>query len=327
MITTKLNINAVPDELISRIDALESSNNGSNGSNDLNNMTNITYSELKSLRDNSQLVPGAKYRITDYKTTTTQSNTKAVNNQFDIIVTADSSNTLNHIAHATKHDGVTYFDNCDLEAWQLWYDIDNDTNKYEWADGTNGKGVIYRMIDDKNNDCPYDFKNIILYTNKFTSDTTSDKYYYTFSYVVNNVLYDGTVESQVKTCYGNSMKIFLSASIGKQSININIFRNNDFTDSCHSNTFGYNCYKNTFGYGCRANTFGNECYSNAFGDGCILNIFGNKCYSNTFGHNCRSNTFIIDCRSNNFRKYLNNSHFRKYLTYNKFRKYLNNNHL
>ena len=264
---------------------------------------NILYADLKALRDNSQLVPGKQYRITDYQcttveSTTAESNTKVANNQFDIIVTAESENILSHLAKATLHEGDTYFASCDLKAWQLWYDVDNDINKYAWADNTNGKGVIYRMIDDKNNDCPYDFKNIMFYTTKYTSNTTSDKYYYTFSYVVSGKLYDGTVESQIKYCYGNSMGEYLIS--GKQRLNNIIFNNKSFTNNCHCNTFENNCYSNTFGNNCYSNTFGNDCCSNTFVNYCSYNTFGNNCYSNTFGNYCGNNTFGNNCNYNTF---------------------------
>jgi hypothetical protein len=42
---------------------------------------------------------------------------------------------------------------------EIWYDLDNDTTKYDWA-VADGKGVIYRRIDQNNNDLPYDFKQI-----------------------------------------------------------------------------------------------------------------------------------------------------------------------
>jgi hypothetical protein len=45
-------------------------------------------------------------------------------------------------------------------AWELKYCLDNDTTRFAWADEENGKGVIYYMKDEKNNECPYDFKNI-----------------------------------------------------------------------------------------------------------------------------------------------------------------------
>ena len=56
--------------------------------------------------------------------------------------------------------GHDYFDNSKLEAWELKYCLDNDTNRFAWADEVNGKGVIYYMKDEYNNEVPYDFKNI-----------------------------------------------------------------------------------------------------------------------------------------------------------------------
>lgn len=124
-------------------------------------MINVTYQELKQLRDSSQLVPGQYYRITDYVTTTTESNTASAGHQFDVIVLALDRVTLAEEAWATHNENESYFVNSNLSAWKLWYSLDNDTGKFIWADENNGKGVIYRMIDEKNNDLPYDFKNIL----------------------------------------------------------------------------------------------------------------------------------------------------------------------
>lgn len=279
-------------------------------------LSEITYSELVNLRDSQSLVPGNWYRITDYITTTVQSNTKSAGNQFDLIVLALSGNELSHHARAIAHEGDTYFDGNDLAAWQIWYDLDNDTEKYDWADAENGKGVIYRMIDEKQNDCPYDFKNILFYNIKLTSSTTSDEYYYTFSYVVGSVLYDGTVEKRVTNCHGNSMGVYIKSN--KMSLNKNVWRNTSLGTYCHDNTFGYNCNDNTFGYNCYNNTFGNNCYYNTFGNNyysstfgnscggntlrnnCTHNTFGNSCHSNTFGNDCYSNTFGNNCYNNTF---------------------------
>ena len=201
-------------------------------------MTETTWSELKTKRDNSQLIPGMQYRITDYVTKSTQTDTLSAEHQFDIIVTADSPNKLNEIARAIQHSGDTYFANNNLSGWQIWYCLDNDNVRFAWASGkciytqegrtlnyfyrnprwdvssskpypfawghvqdglvwtiiyTNtenpttetkayssysggqyateytiidvpeesGKGVIYKMIDEFNNEAPYDFKNIL----------------------------------------------------------------------------------------------------------------------------------------------------------------------
>lgn len=120
----------------------------------------ITWHELKALRDNSQLSKGTIYRITDYQCTTTQFDTQSAGHQFDILVVADDVNALNENAHAICHNGDTYFAKSKLESWELKYCLDNDTTRFAWADKTNGKGIVYYMKDEFNNECPYDFKNI-----------------------------------------------------------------------------------------------------------------------------------------------------------------------
>lgn len=100
----------------------------------LASVTNTTWYELKSLRDTGKLTPGMQYRITDYQCTTKQENTQSAGHQFDIIVTADSAGKLNEKARACLHDGDTYFKDCNLAAWGLWYSLDNDTKRFAWAD-------------------------------------------------------------------------------------------------------------------------------------------------------------------------------------------------
>jgi hypothetical protein len=95
-------------------------------------MISVTYNELKTLRDNIQLIPGQQYRITDYVTTTSQADTQSAGHPFDVIVTADSENTLNEEARACLHEGDTYFSDAGakLEAWKIWYCLDNDKNRF-----------------------------------------------------------------------------------------------------------------------------------------------------------------------------------------------------
>ncbi len=124
-------------------------------------ITSITWSALKGKRDAGLLYPGQFYRITDYVTTTTQFDTQSAGHQFDIIVFATSSNSLNENAWAIIHSGDTYFANSKLGSWELKYCLDNDTSRFGWADTTNGKGVIYHMKDEFGNECGYDFKNIM----------------------------------------------------------------------------------------------------------------------------------------------------------------------
>lgn len=63
----------------------------------------VTYDELVDLQSQSKLIPGQQYRITDYDTTTSTTNTRSMGHKFDIIVTADTVNSLNETARATEH--------------------------------------------------------------------------------------------------------------------------------------------------------------------------------------------------------------------------------
>lgn len=125
-------------------------------------LINVTYADLVTLRNGGNLVKGQFYRITDFVTTVNSSLTevRSAGHAFDLIVQALDTNVLSEDAKAIQHAGDTYFQNSKLEAWQLKYSLDNDTTRFEWADSTNGKGVIWRMVDEFENDIPYDFKNV-----------------------------------------------------------------------------------------------------------------------------------------------------------------------
>ena len=294
----------------------------------------LTYMELLRLRDNNKLIPGQQYKIMNYVTTTSQENTKSAGYGFGIIVTANSKNVLSEIARACyiKEFWGTYFGDAgvNLEAWKIWYCLDNDKERFSWAvdakDG--GKGVIYRMIDEWGNDCPYDFKNISFAINN------SNTYQYTFSWCVKKNMLVQTIEDAsifgnngsvindgggVTGVYNNVIKPYIVN--GKQILN-NIFfisdsnyysgyycgchdnnfgincHDNTFGNNCHSNSFGMNCYNNTFGNNCRLNIIGDSCISNNFNNGFCLNIFGEECMSNEFGDNCKSNVFEDNCYNN-----------------------------
>ncbi len=171
----------------------------------------ITYSELLALANGGQLTPGTWYRITDYQCTTTQDGTQSAGHAFDIIVRADDASRLNENAFAAHHEGDTYFADCKLEAWVLKYCVTNDTNRFAWADAENGKGVVFYMKDEWNNECGYDFKNI-LFANSGVSPSPEPEpepgpkaatrdgevgYCYTFTWVTEDgVIQDATIVCQ-----------------------------------------------------------------------------------------------------------------------------------
>lgn len=260
----------------------------------------IRYSSLIDKINNSQLVKGKMYRIIDYETTTTQENTRSAGNKFDLVVTAISTNKLDHRASALVHDGDNYFTaaQSNLEKWQIWYDVLNTETLYPWADTQNGKGVIYRMIDEYGNEAPYDFKNIQFYTDKITGQL---EYFYTFSY--NLPPQDLSLKS---VCYGNIIKKIESG------LNFIVIFNEDYTHSCYGNKFDYGCCENYLRYLPNNVVFGQRCYKNIisgenihFGDDCTENtigfspntVFGQRCSGNKISR-CENIHFGDDCEYN-----------------------------
>ena len=295
-----------------------------------NVMVDITYAYLVKLKSENRLIPGMQYKIIDYTTTTSYTYTKSANHKFDVIVTADSINTLNEVARACLNDSDSYFKNngAKLDAWQIWYCLDNDVDRFAWADSTNGKGVIYRMIDEWGNDCPYDFKNIQfmrkLYTNgdglADSSASTLDvenKYLYTFSWqksdksIIDSSIYGNNgelknSEGNIAGVYDNIIRKYIKVNNSTKTIqylNDNVFstfyKNFKYFNGCNSNNLGNNCYSNNFGNGCNSNNLGDNCYSNTFVSNCNYNNLGNNCYSNNFIDTCYSNNLCDSCYLNN----------------------------
>lgn len=140
--------------------------------------------------ENSELIPGTRYRITDYVTRVDQEDCSSAEHPFDIIVTAVSENTLDENASAAIHDGDEYFlahdfdildyapymtyERVNVEAWQLKYCVFNDDKRFQFADMENGRGVIYYMKDEWNNEAPYDFKNVLFKRYLITSVNDSE---------------------------------------------------------------------------------------------------------------------------------------------------------
>lgn len=276
-------------------------------------MVEITWSALKALRDGGNLVPGQQYCITDYQCTTTTANTSSAGHQFDIIVTADSASVLNENARAALHASDTYFVNSNLAAWQLKYCLDNNTNRFAWADAANGKGVIYWMKDEFNNECAYDFKNILCHYEDY------DRYIYTFGIFVydgddtnvidlslNTILNGGNYECG---CTGNIIKAYFDHSddsqltgYGKRQYLNNIrFINEKNVDGsvntmcCYDNFFDFGCHDIEIGKCCSLNHFGCDCRNISVGIASNYNVIGDDCSDsdivgngNVIGSNCRN---------------------------------------
>lgn len=300
-------------------------------------MLSVTYAELVTLRDEEELIAGMQYRITDYVTTTAQKNTSSAGHQFDVIVTADNENTLNEVARACLHWGDTYFSKAGakLEAWQIWYSLDNNSDRFAWADTENGKGVIYRMIDEHNNDLPYDFKNILFtryelkapeayiaeeqydkWKEKFSENIRAMFGHYVHPYSWAGITEEGRCWLQEAglfsdtTGYSENYYTFSNlkslrvadASLGRDCYcnKMEQFNNGEQYSLPNNVIFGKNCNNNSFGKNCNNNSIGDLCYNNSFGDDCSDNVFGDNCSNNTFGDYCSSNSFGKICHSNFF---------------------------
>jgi hypothetical protein len=135
-------------------------------------------------------------------------------------------------ARAESFNELSHFNNSNLDAWEIKYCLDNDISRFSWADTENGRGVIYYMKDEYGNEAPYDFKNIQF--------NTSDKYHYTFSYDINNVSLDGSVDSRIQNCNKNIILSKYQNNI--QILNSNIFINTKLNSPCINNKIfnGYN---------------------------------------------------------------------------------------
>ena len=302
-----------------------------------NHLQSIKWSDLVSLRDSNMLIAGQQYRITDYTCTTVQGDSRSEGNDFDIIVVADSNNKLNEAARAIRRGGDTYFPSDTLfEAWELKYCIDNDTDRFAWADSVNGKGVIYYLKDEWNNEAAYDFKSITFCNlNTAGVDTYNDlpndgsQYYYTFNLI--NTTRDNT---DYATCMSLDATIYNNVNVSnapgqisgvhfcnfgtykdenKRKLNkIVLFVVMEYGGGNYSVGIGDGCYNFLIGSRsksikggnyCTSMTFGNSCYSMTFGDYCRTMTFGDYCYTMTFGNSCYSMTYGDECNTMTFGDY------------------------
>ena len=305
-------------------------------------MVSITYAEMKELRDQSKLKAGQLYRITDYVTTTMQANTQSAGHVFDVIVLATDADTLNENAKVIKHEGDTYFANSDLDAWEIKYDLDNDTVKYAWADETNGKGVIFYMKDEWNNECPYDFKNIQfkrwtvtdVRNSKLDSDTLKSlqdiflydgddtKFITRYAYQDSEYTYGDTtyvVNSNESDWYytfstfkfheKDGKEVYALTDIEDASIKGNRFHINQGGCGCCGNSIKpyYNYMASDSGY-----IDGSQYLNNIVFNGYYqITAEGSSyhCFGNSIGYNSYNNTFGNNCQNNTFGNYCSNNTF------------------
>ena len=287
----------------------------------------VLYADLKAMRDAGKLTPGQTYRIIDYEATTTQEGTKAVSHPFDIVVVADSENTLNENARAMLRRNDSYYtasdSGADLSAWRLKYTVDNDQHRFFWADPVHGKGVVFFMEDENNNVAPYDFKQLQFAVNQITacpsapdmvgkygceyiehedsyditySNTT--KYAYTFTIIDNDTgeIIDYSVKSRKYIYYDRYIvchdNIIYPATItpGGELSSPNVPLQLNHIVLVRESINGYEVYGNIFRPESKYNIINNACTANEFGDGFHDNI-GASVIGNHIGMSCGSSIF------------------------------------
>lgn len=290
----------------------------------IENLVNITYSELKSLRDSSKLIPGRWYRITDYECTTSASGTRSAGHQFDIVVLALSNNSLSEEVRAIQHEEDTYFANNNLLAWKVSYTLDNDTSRFEWADTENGKGVIYRLVDEFGNECPYDFKNILfqrylcadnttngdvfddmgaqyLYwsTNvtpftifkavsaPFTVNSSNSAYFYTFT---NQLVSNNFIDNSLA---GNCRNNVITSQTGNAKKLSNVVLEGNSTDNILTGGYNITALKVFSGNNLlnSHDIIAGTNFQNNTGERAYYLLFGNGCSDNNLGISCNNSHF------------------------------------
>lgn len=144
----------------------EKGEKGEKGEAGIVEVIHTTYSELVALKNSSSLKPNTEYAIMDYCFTSNQNGQIPMTNKggFAVVVRTNENGELKHKARAmygtlTEENS---FDQRGIERWELMYDIENDTSKYAWADAATGKGVVYYLRDEWNNEAYFDFKTLAI---------------------------------------------------------------------------------------------------------------------------------------------------------------------
>jgi hypothetical protein len=169
-----------------------------------------------------------------------------------------------------------------------------------------GKGVIYWMKDEWNNECPYDFKNIQFKRDISWQEEHEDlltnlgigiddcSWFYTFCAVNENyepkdlTVGDSFLSDDLKSVWTRDNKIenyySYSGGAGDQlTLNNIIIIASDFYDSGIYNDTINNIFKND----CHNITLIGGSQGNKFDYGCYNIVAYDVCYANTFGSRCR----------------------------------------
>ena len=174
-----------------------------------------------------------------------------------------------------------------------------------------GRGVIYRLIDEFNNDIKYDFKNIQfkrkLHDGAYDADYGHDTWCYTLNVWYNDMCQDASIvgntlltdEDYVVGVYDNNFGCATALDIYVEGVNTFAFvlgdnvvlsYDDDGYYGIHSNRIESGFYINTIGKGFSYNIIGNGFNYNRIGNDFCSNIIGNNFYRNIIGSEFTVNT-------------------------------------
>ena len=208
-----------------------------------------------------------------------------------------------------------------------------------------GKGVIYRMIDEWNNDCPYDFKNIQFKRfavtkydrvsslvvdneenyyryyygaldfdgNRVISATYGEDFVWVYTFALKDLAteawHDYTILNSIGLKTDESVNITCHSNIIKEYRNEYLGENGEKAIWLNNIVF-LNCYTDISSPDYSEDY--SRCNNNTFGNNCANNTFGNYCTSNTFGNNFANNSFGNECQNNSFGNECQNNSFGNY---------------
>lgn len=196
--------------------------------------SDTSYTSLLSDLNADALTLGVMYRF-DYI---------AGPNGMAFIVMASSESTIypqviKVVAPQNVSSSSWRYKNCNTDAWQVWWDPSPSISKYSWT--SPGNGMVYRMIDEWGNDCPYDFKNFKHTGALSTSAETSDGKAYTFNSSKGGTATDltltgGAKNNVIKPYYNGAVMTMpnIILSSGGGSNNPGDISDNSFGANCHN---------------------------------------------------------------------------------------------
>lgn len=299
-----------------------------------------TISEIVSLAQNNKLEAGMLYRITDYRCdfSNPMMDIKSGNHPFDIIVLALDGHTLSNDARAIRNRNDNgYFQYCDLNAWKLKCTFRSLKNGLATYLEDLSELMITYMKDEFENECYYDFKNIMFlryYFRQFRFKSGPD------GREIQDLLLKDTINQTAYHCYNKfseSTKLeefrdetkryyytFTRLGDNDSITDITVEDNGALLDafgkkiSAHHNkimpAFSIEKVTNTTFTGTKSLVPNNivfvmdKLHVSEYG-GCSYNTFDYNCYNITIGSRCNNNTFgkgvnnVIltrDCSENTF---------------------------